>query len=347
MKFGYNLSWCGFNDILSKSSQAEKSGFDFLWYHDHLFIPGSSPVLESFSVLGGLAVSTKNCKIGQTVVDTLRRHPATLAHSALTLNHMSQGRAFLGIGAGQPMNLDPINLEIQKPLLRLKESIQYIKGLLSATKKTPFTFSGKIFSAKNVYLNTNSSSLPVPPLYVGASGEKTRQITGEFADGWVPYVHSLKNYNKLLSDIKKGAKKSNRDIKELDIVANIPVMLLGNNTDDDERKKIKRTLAVRLLLESNTLKDLGWDGEIPTETSQLKMIVNSSTSQILENVADKIPQEIAEQIAAIGTPSQIIEILEKYKKIGATQFIIKFIGKPSPTEFEIFNTKVIQVMKNT
>tara|TARA_Y100000817_G_scaffold163036_1_gene127324 strand:- start:4701 stop:5750 length:1050 start_codon:yes stop_codon:yes gene_type:complete len=345
LKFGYSFSWSGFNEIVAKALKAENNGFDFLWYHDHLLIPSSSTVLESFSVLGGLAVSTKSCKIGQTVVDAYRRHPSVLAHSVLTLNHMSNGRAFLGIGAGQPMNLDPINLEMSQPFMRLKESIQYIKGLLNATKEKPFNFSGKIFTAKNIFLNTEKSNLSPPPIYVGSSGVKTREITGEYADGWIPYVHALKNYEKLLSDVKNGARKSNRNIDELDIVANLPILILEND-NENERKKIKRSLGVRLLLESNTLKDLGWNEDIPAGTSQLKMIIDKSTSKILEESADKIPQEICEQIAAIGTVSEIVEILEKYKKMGANQFVIKFLGTPSPNEFSKFNSEVIQIMKS-
>ena len=61
LKFGYSFSWSGFNEIVAKALKAENNGFDFLWYHDHLLIPSSSTVLESFSVLGGLAVSTKSC----------------------------------------------------------------------------------------------------------------------------------------------------------------------------------------------------------------------------------------------------------------------------------------------
>jgi len=345
LKFGYSFSWDTYSDIIAKSLKAEKNGFDFLWYHDHLLIPGSSPVLESFSVLGGLAASTNFCKIGQTVVDTYRRHPSALAHSVLTLNHMSNGRAFLGIGAGQPMNLNPINLQMSQPLMRLKESIQYIKGLLNASKENPFSFSGKIFTAKNIFLNTGKSELSTPPIYVGASGIKTREITGQYADGWIPYVHALKNYEKLLTDVKSGARKANRDIAELDIVANIPILILENN-NEHERKKIKRSLGVRLLLESNTLKDLGWNEDIPIETSQLEMVIDKSTPKILEESADKIPQDICEQIAAIGTVSEIIEVLEQYKKIGATQFIIKFMGTPSSDEFSKFNSEIIQVMKN-
>ena len=155
LKFGYNISWSPFAEIVSRSVEAEKFGFDSIWYHDHLMIPGDAPVLESFSLLAALATKTSHCKIGQTVMDVSRRHPATIAQYALTLNHISNGRAFLGLGAGEAMNLAPLGIDIKKPLRVLRESIQYVKGLLNATKDTPFNFSGEIFSAKNVFLNVD------------------------------------------------------------------------------------------------------------------------------------------------------------------------------------------------
>ena len=156
LKFGYSFSWSGFNEIVAKALKAENNGFDFLWYHDHLLIPGSSTVLESFSVLGGLAVSTKSCKIGQTVVDAYRRHPSVLAHSVLTLNHMSNGRAFLGIGAGQPMNLDPINLEKVQKIL--KENSVHYDQLGSVTEneiiidKEPILYIDDLIKSNNSWL---------------------------------------------------------------------------------------------------------------------------------------------------------------------------------------------------
>ena len=195
LKFGYSISWSSFEEITSRSIEAEKFGFDSIWYHDHLMIPGSAPVLESFSVLTAIATKTNHCKIGQSVVDTSRRHPATIAHSTLTLNHISNGRAFVGLGAGESMNLVPLGLNMKKPLKRLRESIQFVKGVFNATKNSPFNFSGEIFSAKNIFLNVNEKIPKIPPIYVGASGPQTREITGELADGWVPYVHSLSNYS--------------------------------------------------------------------------------------------------------------------------------------------------------
>ena len=345
-KFGYSISWSSFEEIISKSSLAEKSGFNSIWYHDHLMIPSNAPVLESFSLLTALAERTTDCKIGQTVVDTSRRHPATIAHSALTLNHISDGRAFVGLGTGEAMNLSPLKLTMEKPLKRLRESLHVVKGIFNAKKETPFSFSGDIFSTKNVFLKVDDKILPPPPVYVGAGGPKTREITGELADGWIPYVHSLSNYGKFLDDIKNGAEKAKRNISELDLVASVPI-LITKGENDDRHKKIGRSLAIRLLLEGNTLKDLGWEEEIPKEILQSQMIIDESVSKKLEDEADKIPSEITEQIAAIGTPEQIIEILEKYKKIGANHFLIKFLGQVSNEDFKIFNSEIMHVMNNT
>ena len=345
-QFGYSISWSSFEEIISKSSLAEKFGFNTIWYHDHLMIPSNAPVLESFSLLTALAERTTKCKIGQTVVDTSRRHPATIAHSALTLNHISNGRAFVGIGTGEAMNLTPLKLSMEKPLKKLRESLYIIKGIFNAKKETPFSFSGDIFSAKDVFLNVDDKIISPPPIYVGAGGPKTREITGELADGWIPYVHSLSNYGKFLGDIKNGVEKTKRNISELDLVASVPI-LITNNENDDRRKKIGRSLAIRLLLEGNTLKDLGWEEDIPKEILQSQMIIDESVSKKLEDEADKIPSEITEQIAAIGTPAEIIEVLEKYKKIGADHFLIKFLGQVTNDDFRRFDSEVIQVMNNT
>ena len=77
---------------------------------------------------------------------------------------------------------------------------------------------------------------------------------------------------------------------------------------------------------------------------QANMIIGPSISKRLEEEADKIPMEIAEQIAAIGTPSQVIETLESYKKLGATHFLIRLMGKDAKKNLKQFGSKVISVM---
>ena len=342
-RFGLSLPWSPLDKLVMQSEEAEKAGFDSLWYPDHVITPGPDVVLESFSTLAVLAMKTRRCIMGPMVVDPIRRHPSSLAHATLTLDNISNGRAFLGIGAGEPMNLSPFGLKLERPVRTLREAIQLIKGVWHATKENPFSFDGEIFKAEKASLGLGSIQKPAPPIYVGALGPKTRELTGELADGWVPYVHSLSNYGKLVQEVKNGAKKAGRDPNNIDIVANIPVLLLEKD-EIQNKMEVRRRLAIRLLLETNTLRDLGWKDKIPPQISQSKMVVDSSISKILEEEADKIPMEIAEQIAALGTPSQVIETLESYKKLGATHFLIRLMGKDVKKNLEEFGSKVISVM---
>lgn len=344
VKFGYSIPWSSLDDIILQSQIAEKNCFDTLWYSDHLMIPGNATVFESFSIIATLAQKTKSIKIGQPVVDTFRRHPSLIAHTALTIDNLSKGRSFVGLGAGEPMNLTPIGIRMKDSLLRLKESIEYIKGLWKADKKRPLNFNGKFFKAENLYLNIKKIQKLGPPIYLGASGPKTRQLAGQLADGWVPYVHSLSNYKQLLTDVKKGASKARRNHQEIDIVANIPVLILEKE-NDKQRNQVRRSLAIRLIMESNTLRDLGWGRNIPKEISQSNMVVNESINKKLEIEADKIPQDVAEQIAAIGTPSEVLETLESYRKMGVTHFLIKIMGKDLKESASKFKTKIMSVMK--
>lgn len=341
-RFGLSLPWSPLDKLIMQVEEAEKAGFDSLWYPDHVITPGPDVVLESFSTLAVLAMKTRQCVIGPMVVDPIRRHPSSLAHATLTLDNISNGRAFLGIGAGEPMNLSPFGLKLDKPVRTLREAIQLIKGVWGSTKENPFSFDGQVFRAEKAVLGLESIQKPPPPIYVGALGPKTRELTGELADGWVPYVHSLSNYGKLVNEIKNGAKKAQRNPDNIDMVANIPVLLL--NDDTQNKTEVRRRLAIRLLLESNTLRDLGWKDEIPPQITQAKMIVDPLISKRLEKEADKIPMEIVEQIAALGTPAQIIEILESYKKLGATHFLIRLMGKDVKRNLEEFGSRVVSVM---
>lgn len=75
------------------------------------------------------AVLSKNTPLASCVVDTVRRHPAMLAQTALTISHLSKGRFILGLGSGELENTVPYGFDFQKPISRFEESIKVIKLL--------------------------------------------------------------------------------------------------------------------------------------------------------------------------------------------------------------------------
>ena len=93
--------------------QADEAGVDSLWVMDHFFqirltgLPPESPMLESYATLGVLAGQTTRIKLGTLVTSVAYRHPGVLVKTVTTLDVLSGGRMYLGVGAGAPWNVPP------------------------------------------------------------------------------------------------------------------------------------------------------------------------------------------------------------------------------------------------
>ncbi len=87
----------------------ETLDFDSTWIADHFvnYAHPDSPWLDGWSTLAGLAASTSRIRIGTLVTSIPFRHPAVLARQAMTVDHISNGRLEIGIGAGAPGKIDP------------------------------------------------------------------------------------------------------------------------------------------------------------------------------------------------------------------------------------------------
>src|ERR1700740_1847073 len=79
--------------------------------------------LDGLAMAAAAAVRTTNVPIATAVVDTVRRHPAMLAQTALTISHLSQGRFFLGLGSGETENTVPYGFDFSKPVGRFEEAL--------------------------------------------------------------------------------------------------------------------------------------------------------------------------------------------------------------------------------
>ena len=90
-------------ELVSQWKLAEELGFDSIWLFDHfmaLYADPDGPCLETSTLLAALAKETSRAKIGVLVYGNTHRHPSVLAKEIVTVDHVSDGRAILGIGAG-------------------------------------------------------------------------------------------------------------------------------------------------------------------------------------------------------------------------------------------------------
>jgi alkanesulfonate monooxygenase SsuD/methylene tetrahydromethanopterin reductase-like flavin-dependent oxidoreductase (luciferase family) len=196
MKVGFRTSpqdvtWAQLEDAWAEAGRHDV--FDSAWMNDHLGLPGRDRGGSSFEPLTALAALAHHVPgkwIGQTVLSGTFRHPAILARSALTLDHITRGRYVLGIGAGwHEWEHDAFGIElppIGERLTRLEAQVQIIRALFSeAAQVEP----GVRLEAPPYRLDgATQEPEPVrhggPLIWLGGQGPRGLQMAARIADGW-------------------------------------------------------------------------------------------------------------------------------------------------------------------
>jgi len=310
---------------------AEKIGVDTLWIPDH-FIDVDGDRLEPWTVLSAISTRTRKIRLASAVTDTQRCHPARTAHSVASLDWLSKGRAILGIGAGEAMNILPYGLPWETPperVQRLAEAIQVIRLLWNSTRENPVNFQGKFFNLTNAFLSQPPKQKPSPPIYVGALASKhTMRIVGQYADGWIAWFNTPDAFKKRWSIITEAARSVGRNPEKLQ--ASISLMLAFPRTRH-EHKTAMRFAKITLLMERTILASLDYPLDLETKHYQHLTATVKEISQ-LDKKAQQIPDELVHKSMAIGDKDEAIEKIEALLKAGATEIAMADILSPKTTK---------------
>ncbi|NMB87274.1 MAG: LLM class F420-dependent oxidoreductase [Chloroflexi bacterium] len=189
-----NFTWPGGTGSIAPrladiARTADEAGFYSLWVMDHFFQIAhvgqiDEPMLEGYTTLGYLAGVTRKVRLGTLVTGVIYRHPAVLLKDVTTLDVLSGGRAYLGIGAAWNER-EALGLGIPFPALkerfeRLEETLQIARQLWSGDT-TPFH--GKYTQLAEPIIQPQPLSRPHPPILIGGTGEqKTLRLVARYAD---------------------------------------------------------------------------------------------------------------------------------------------------------------------
>jgi F420-dependent oxidoreductase-like protein len=168
---------------------ADAAGFASIWVMDHFFQIGvvgepEEPMLEGYSALNYLAGITQKVKLGTLVTGVHYRYPGILLKTATTLDVLSGGRAYLGIGAGW-YERESRGLGVPFPTTterfeRLEEALQIAHQMWSGEAKP---YRGEHYRLEEAMNNPPAMSRPRPPIMVGGMGEKkTLRLVAQYAD---------------------------------------------------------------------------------------------------------------------------------------------------------------------
>lgn len=178
------------DSILAEARQAEDEGWDGVWIADHYMpntsdgSPADGPTHEAWALLAAIATVTERVRIGTLVSPTSVHHPALLANRAATIDHLSQGRMVLGLGAGWQVNEHAVyGIPLEEPgprVSRFEEAVRIVRSLLEEPRTT---FHGRFYDL------TDAPCEPKPvqqrlPILVGTGSPRMLRITARHADEW-------------------------------------------------------------------------------------------------------------------------------------------------------------------
>ena len=168
---------------------AEDSGFSSVWVMDHYFqIPmvgaAELDMLEAYTALGYLAGHTSRVRLGTMVTGVTYRHPGILAKQVTTLDVLSGGRAWLGIGAAW---FDREHHGLGVPFPSLRERFERLEEALQITLQmwsdNDGPYEGKHYQLAETISSPQPLSKPRPPILIGGGGErKTLKLVARYAD---------------------------------------------------------------------------------------------------------------------------------------------------------------------
>jgi F420-dependent oxidoreductase-like protein len=171
---------------------ADQAKFESIWVMDHFWQiringPEHHDMLEGYTALSYMAALTSRARLGTMVTGVVYRHPGVLAKTVTTLDVLSGGRAWLGIGAawneaesrGLGIPFPPIKERFE----RLEETLQICLQMWEGKRGSEKPFHGKHYTLERPLNSPQSLTRPRPPILIGGGGEKkTLRLVAQYAD---------------------------------------------------------------------------------------------------------------------------------------------------------------------
>ncbi len=327
-----------YENVLRNAKTIDSLGYDSMAFPDHFagFVPESiwtgditplsffqkSPhtYYEISTIMAACAAATENVRLVSAVTEPIRRHPILLAQTFLTLDHISNGRAIMGIGAGEIENIEPYGLRYSGQVGKLREALQIIRKVWETPE--PFDFDGKFWKMKDAVMSLR----PVdpdrpPPIWIAAHGPKMIKITAEFGDGWIPTLLPPQQYGERLKEISNHRKKLDKTGHFTSALWNWCIL----DEDPSACQKIKQNpiaKAFALLYPSNEWKRLGFEHPFGDFNALTDYIPMRFTREETLQAMDQVPEAVLDEFYMAGDSEAIIKKLEEYARVGLNHMIV-------------------------
>ncbi|GAB4478213.1 MAG: 5,10-methylenetetrahydromethanopterin reductase [Anaerolineae bacterium] len=295
---------------------AEEKGFEAVWQAE------SRLVRDAIVPMAAFAAVTSRIKIGSGVINNWTRNVGLIAATFLTLDDLAPDRIICGIGAWWDPLAKNVGIDRSRPLTAMREVVEVTRRLLAAET---VTFHGEFVHVEGIKLDVvhGRKGPRNVPIYIGATGPKMLELTGEIADGVVLNYLVKPEYNlEAIERLEAGARRAGRSIDDID-----RPQLIVCSMDPDRRKGLdgaRKLITQYLAQQPHFAKALGADDKMVAEIK--KRLGWPATEEQIEAAMEFVPDEMVQMVAAAGTPEECRAKVQEYIDTGCTCPILYPLG---------------------
>jgi len=297
---------------------AEAKGFEAVWQAE------SRLVRDAIVPMAAFAAVTQNIKVASGVINNWTRNIGLLAATFLTLDDLAPNRVICGIGAWWDPLAQKVGIDRRKPLLAMRETVEVLRRLLAMET---VTFHGEFHYVDGITLDVvhGRKEPRKVPIYIGATGMKMMEMTGEIADGvCLNYLVNPKYNAEAMDALERGAKKAGRSIDDID-----RPQLVICSVDHDRKRALDmaRKMMVQYLgQQPHLMKASGVSQELLDEIHQV--LTWPATEEEIEAAMHLVPDDVVQMATASGSPAEVKAKVREYISSGATCPILYPLGDP-------------------
>jgi 5,10-methylenetetrahydromethanopterin reductase len=295
---------------------AESRGFEAVWQAE------SRLARDAIVPMAAFAATTERIKVGSGVINNWTRNAALIAATFSTLDDLAPGRILCGLGVWWEPLASKVGVDRRKPLQAMRETVEVVRRLLRMEK---VTFKGEFVQVEDVEIDlVHAERSPKNvPLYIGATGMKMMELSGEIADGvLLNYLVSPAYNREAMTHLEAGAIRGGRTIDAID-----RPQLIVCSLDEDRNRALDnaRTLVTQYLgQQPHIMKASGVSQDLLDEIGRV-LTWPAEEHQIREAMR-LVPDEVVQLITASGTPDECRAKVQEYVEAGCTCPVLYPLG---------------------
>lgn len=279
-------------DLVGLAVQAESLGFGRCWVYDEGLV-----TRDVYVTLTAIGLATERIRIGTGITNPYVRHPGATAAAVATLDELSGGRAFVGLGAGGGLTLGPLGIEAARPLTAVRETVAALRSLFAGET---VDLDGESFSLCGARLGY---ARPDIEIILAGRGPRMTRLGGEVADGFLlSYLHK---------DVLGDTVSMLRSVHETDSRPFSVTYSTFIATNDLELEQARAQLTFRLIDSPQRVKDL--IGMTEEDTASIRTALAGGGPGA---AAHLVKEEWVPHFVIVGTPqeagAELRSLMERY-----------------------------------